>query len=419
MTADDDRYSRQAMRDALRNPAVRRILAAAAVSQIGDWAARLAIAFIVLDETGLASGVGVAGALFFLPWLGPGQYLAAFGDRMDRVRLLVGCEVARAVLYGLVALGAGRVPVGLVLAAVAVIALIDPVWESNRSALIVDVTTDDEYPSALKVIHTANQGATLIGWAVGGLLVAWLGAGGTLGVNALTFVVSAVLIGAVVAPGQNVRATNTGSFAAARRYLTADRLSATALLVAASLTVAGMAIETQAPVFGRSVGLSEGWIGIMIAMIPLLTMITVVLIPTKPGDGRLLQIGFGAAGVSGMMAVLAFAVGDADLVSFLGYGGVGIAFGASMVANIVFGRRLPDADRAAIFSVVQGLIFISLSTGALIGGLVSDLIGIREANIALALALSLTGIVGAALAFRHSERGSEKNPHRNLPHEFG
>ena len=28
------------MREALRNPAVRRILAAAAVSQVGDWAAR-------------------------------------------------------------------------------------------------------------------------------------------------------------------------------------------------------------------------------------------------------------------------------------------------------------------------------------------------------------------------------------------
>ncbi len=407
------------MRDALRNSAIRRILAAAAVSQVGDWAARLAIAFIVLDETGLASGVGVAGALFFLPWLGPGQYLASFGDQMDRVRLLFGCEVARAGLYGLVALGVGKIPVWLLLGAIAVIAVIDPVWESNRSALIVDVTTEDEYPNAVKVIHTANQTATLVGWAIGGFLIAWLGAGGTLGINALTFLVSALLIGGVSASGQAARGKRSGSFAAARAYLIRDRLSAIALLVAAALTIAGMAIETQAPVFGRSVGLSEGWIGIMIATIPLFTVITVVLAPTKPGDSVLLTIGFGAAGIGGVVAAVAFASGGADLRSFIGYGGVGVGFGASMVANIVFGRRLPDTDRAAIFSVVQGVIFISLSSGALLGGFVSDVIGIREANVIFAITVASVGFVGAASTFGHGKRTSERNLEGDVPFRFG
>jgi hypothetical protein len=407
------------MRDVLKNPAIRRILAAAAVSQVGDWAARLAIAFIVLDETGLASGVGVAGALFFLPWLGPGQFLASFGDRMDRVRLLFGCEISRAAMYGLVALGVGKVPVWLLLGAIAVIAVIDPVWESNRSALIVDVTTEDEYPNAVKVIHTANQTATLIGWAIGGLLISRLGAGGTLGVNSLTFVVSAFLIGGVSASGQTVRGKRSGSFAAARSYLNGDRLSAIALLVAALLTVAGMAIETQAPVFGRSVGLSEEWIGIMIATVPLLTVVTVVLVPTKPGDGLLLAIGFVAAGVGGAVAVLAFATGGADPRSFVGYGGVGIAFGASMVANIVFGRRLPDTDRAAIFSVVQGVIFISLSTGSLIGGFTSDVFGIREANVIFAIVIALVGFVGAASTSSHGKRSSERSHRGIVPDPLG
>ncbi len=392
------------MRNVLRNPAVRRILAAAAISQLGDWTARLAIAFIVLDETGLASGVGVAGALFFLPWLGPGQYLAAFGDRMNRVRLLVGCEVSRAVLYGLVAVGVGRIPVWLLLSAIAIIAVIDPVWESNRSALIVDVTTEAEYPDAVKVIHSANQTATVAGWAIGGFLIAWVGAGGALGVNAVTFVVSALLIGSVSATGQTVRSTRTSSFAAARNYLTGDRLSALALVAAAALTVTGMAIETQAPVFGRDVGLPEAWIGVMIAMIPLLTLVTVVLAPTKLDDAPLLAAAFGVSAVAGVASVLLFAVGGADPLAFLGYAGIGVAFGASMIANIVFGRRLPDTDRAAIFSVVQGVIFISLSAGALIGGVISDLVGIREANVILAGVLALCAVVAASVAVSHPER---------------
>ncbi len=394
------------MLQVLRNAAVRRIAAAAVVSQIGDWSARLAIAFIVLDETGLASGVGVAGALFVLPWLGPGQWLAGFGDRMDRIRLLVGCELGRAGLYGLLALGAGRIPVWLLLSMVAVIALIDPVWESNRSALIVDATSEEDYPAAVKLIQSANQAATLVGWAVGGVLVATVGSAGTLGINAGTFVLSGLLIAGISSSGQTIRTERSGSFAAARRYFERDHLSAAAVLATALLIVAAMAIETQAPVYGRFVGLSEGWIGVMIAMIPLVTLLTVLVIPTKPSDETLLVMGFGAGAIAAIASVAAFSAGGADVISFIGYGGVGAAFGASTVANIVVGRRLPSEERASVFSVIQGAIFISLSAGSLVGGVASDLIGVRTASVICAFVVALACFGGAAYSKYHAARHS-------------
>ncbi|MEM9714466.1 MAG: hypothetical protein AAGA17_19750, partial [Actinomycetota bacterium] len=40
--------------------------------------------------------------------------------------------------------------------------------------------------------------------------------------------------------------------------------------------------------------------------------------------------------------------------------------------NVVVGRRLPDENRVAIFSILQTGVFLGLSVGSLLGGLVSE-----------------------------------------------
>ncbi len=373
------------MKEALANPAIRRILAAAAVSQIGDWAARLAVAFVVLDETGLASGVSVVGALFFLPWLGPGQYLASWGDRLPRVQLLVSCEVLRALLYVLIALAASSAPIWVLLAGVAVVATIDPVWEANRAALLVDVTTKDEYGPAQKMSQTVNQSATLVGWGIGGLLVAGVGTAGTLWINAATFAVSGLLVAGIAGPTQSDRVRRSGSLRAAVGFLRNDRISMIALATTIGLTVPGMAIETQAPVFGRYIGLADQWIGVLAAMVPAVTIVGVLSIPDQWADRRLLSGGFLVAGAAGLVASVSFAVGTHPLAAFAGYAAVGAAFASSSAANIVVGRRLPAEDRASVFAVIQTVVFGALSVGAIVGGPISDVIGPRPANIGLSL----------------------------------
>lgn len=397
------------MREALRNPAVRRILAAAAVSQVGDWAARLAIAFVVLDRTGLAAGVGVAGALFFLPWLGPGQLLAGMGDRLDRVRLLTLCEVSRAVLFGVIALSASTVPVWLLLGSVAVVALIDPVWEANRAALIVDVTTSEEYSPALKMVMSTGQAATLVGWAVGGFLVAGVGTGGALGLNAASFALSAILIGGVRSPGNSVRSRRTGSFSAARAFLAADRLSAIAVVTTVGFTVAAMAVEVQAPVYGRAIGLADRWIGVMIALVPAVTMVGVLLVPTGLADRRLLRWGFAVAGGAGLASAAAFASSHVVGMAFVAYAMLGAVFASSTLANIVVGRRLPVTNRAAIFAVVQGSVFVALSAGSILGGPVSDLVGAETTNVLFTLGAAACCLGGSIATF--GSRGSTEDDH--------
>ncbi len=403
------------MKEALANPAIRRILAAAAASQIGDWAARLAVAFVVLDETGLASGVSVVGVLYFLPWLGPGQVLASFGDRVPRVRLLVGSELTRAGLYAAIALAASAAaPVWILLIGVALVAVIDPVWEANRSALLVDVASDDEYAPAQKFVTSVNQASTLVGWALGGVLVATIGTGGTLWFNAGSFVLSAVLIGGIAVPRDSERPHRSGSLRAAMGFLRSDRISLIAIVTTMGLTIPGMGIETQAPVFGRAVGLPDHWIGVLAAMVPAVTLLGVLLIPHRRPDAILLSVSFGVSAVALVGAAVAFSFRSVPILAFVGYAAVGVPFAASTAANIVVGRRLPSSDRASVFVVVQTAIFSALSIGAIIGGPISDVAGSVFANISLAMVGAVICGIGAIVTFSNENLAPSEGAVGNL-----
>ena len=77
----------------------RLIWSASIASQLGDWAARLALALLVLERGGGATTVGVIGALFVVPWLGPGQLLTAWSARFGRRVVLIACDSFRGVAF--------------------------------------------------------------------------------------------------------------------------------------------------------------------------------------------------------------------------------------------------------------------------------------------------------------------------------
>ncbi len=73
--------------------------------ELGDWAARLALAVLVYDETGSATAAGLVTAVGLLAWVGPGQLLSSLADRMSRRTVLVACDLVRAPAFGLAAVG--------------------------------------------------------------------------------------------------------------------------------------------------------------------------------------------------------------------------------------------------------------------------------------------------------------------------
>src|SRR5689334_10495510 len=80
-------------------PAYRRLWTAEVLSGMGDWAARLALSVLVLERTGSATVMALVTAASLVPWIGPGQVLATFGDRFGRRPVMIASDVVRATAF--------------------------------------------------------------------------------------------------------------------------------------------------------------------------------------------------------------------------------------------------------------------------------------------------------------------------------
>ena len=87
--------------------------------------------------------------------------------------------------------------------------------------------------------------------------------------------------------------------------------------------------------------------------------------------------------------LLSFGVGG--VLAFVGFALVGIMFSFVPMTNVVVGRRLPDENRVSIFSILQSGVFLGLSVGALLGGILSDAVS-PESAAGGALAVGALGL---------------------------
>ncbi len=161
-------------------------------SLVGDQLARVALSVLVYDRTGSGLATAAVYALTFLPALVGGVLLGPLADRLPRRALLVGGDLLRAALLAVMALPALPVPVlaGLLVAAV----LVGTPWKAAESALVVDILTVEDYPTGLGLRTATGQAAQVVGFAVGGIAIAAIGARSALALDAVTFLISAAVI---------------------------------------------------------------------------------------------------------------------------------------------------------------------------------------------------------------------------------
>jgi MFS family permease len=76
--------------------------AAQTLSVAGDSFAYLAVPLLVLDVSGSVALMGLLTGVAGAAAVGTGVFCGVLVDRVDRRRLMIGCDVARMVLYGLI-----------------------------------------------------------------------------------------------------------------------------------------------------------------------------------------------------------------------------------------------------------------------------------------------------------------------------
>ena len=187
--------ARGAYREILAIRDARRLIAASAVSQLGDWLFNAALLGTVYASTGSARWVGAATICRLLPYVVLGPLGGLVADRYDRRAVLLAGDVTRAVL--MVALAAtvrADAPVELVLALTALASAAGTAERPAAMALLPRVVGVARLGPANALLHTVQDLGVVVGPAIGAVLLAVAPNEVAFLVNGLTFVVSAALV---------------------------------------------------------------------------------------------------------------------------------------------------------------------------------------------------------------------------------
>jgi MFS family permease len=178
----------------LANRNFRRLWLAQIVSEIGDWFYTLSIYTLLLQLTGHASSVALALMLQVLPQTFVGPTAGVVNDRLKRRHVMIAADVIRVFIVLSMLLVRSRSMVWLVYPLLLAETSMAAFFEPARTAVIPNVTAAGDVLVANTLSSATWSVNLLIGASVGGVVAAFLGRDAVFILNALSFLVSAVLI---------------------------------------------------------------------------------------------------------------------------------------------------------------------------------------------------------------------------------
>ena len=172
----------------------RRLWLAQIVSEIGDWFYTLSIYTLLLQLTGHAGSVALALVLQVIPQTFAGPTAGVVNDRVRRKHVMIVADLVRMVVVLSMLLVRSRSMVWLVYPLLLAETTMAAFFEPARSAVVPNLVESGEVLAANTLSSATWSVNLLIGAAVGGVVAAFMGRDAAFVLNALSFLVSAILI---------------------------------------------------------------------------------------------------------------------------------------------------------------------------------------------------------------------------------
>ncbi|HEY6738446.1 MAG TPA: MFS transporter [Actinopolymorphaceae bacterium] len=408
-----------------------KLWAAAAVSNIGDGIAAAAAPLLVASITADPVLVGMAVFVQQLPWLLFSLVSGVVVDRLDRQRLIVVVDTVRGVVVALLALAvwqdAATIP--LVYAVGFLLGTCETLGDNASAAMIPAVVRSEDLPRAnarlQSVFYVINKfAAPPLGAAL--FVVA---AGLPFGVNAVTFVLAAVLISTMRGVRTQRSATEAAEGTEEKRSLRADiaegvrwlwhqstmRVLTLVLCLMNVTLLAGFSIMV---LYARDhLGLGEVGYGVLItasAVGGLLGTLVAPWLQTRVNGSLLLRLG--------LIVETLTHVGLALAGTWMVAGPVLVAFGlhASVwgAVETTFRQRVvPDRLRGRVQSVFLMLALGGSALGSLIGGPIARLWDVTGPFWMSAVVMAILTLL-AWRPFGRAEGVSTAAPVRDVPRDL-
>jgi MFS family permease len=371
----------------------RALWSAQVLSFAGDQFAQVAIAILVYGRTHSAFLTGLAYALTYLPPIAGGPLLSGLADLFPRRQVMIVCDLFRVSTVGLMAVPG--IPFAMLCVLLFCTVLTSVPFSSARAALMPEVLPGDKYVLGSAVGNITYQASQIVGFVAGAAVVAVLDPHKTLGVDAATFGVSAliVLIGVRIRPTPGREGTARSSLwsvsADGTRIVFGNRLLLNLVLFG---WLAGFYIvpEGLAAPYARSLHGNTLTVGLMMAAVPAGMVFGAFMLGRVAAPSARIRM-------MGWLAVLSCAplIGSAwnpplwAVLALWALAGAGGAY--QLAAATAFVQALRPATRARAFGVAQSGLYAFQGLGILAGGAVAQAIGAP-------LAVGLAGLVGLTAA---------------------
>jgi MFS family permease len=197
--------------EALRHYDFRLLWAGQTVSQIGDAAFVVALGWRAFTLTGKASSLGIVLAVESLGLVATLLIGGVLADRYSRKLLLIGSDGVRALVIAALALvdAGGQLTFGMLIGFVALHGLASGLFQPAFGGILPLLVDDPSLGSANALVGISRQAAFVVGPAIAGVVYGVAGSSAIFAVDAVSFVVSAVLV-AFARPRAYERAPSEG-----------------------------------------------------------------------------------------------------------------------------------------------------------------------------------------------------------------
>ena len=178
-------------RDVFAVTEFRALWSAQLLSIIGDQLARVALTVLVFDQTRSPLLAAVTFAASLVPNFFGGVLLSPIADRLPRRQVMIGADLVSCLLVATMAVPG--VPLAAMIILLAAVTMVGALFQASRAATMPDVLAGDRYVLGTAVTITTMQFAQVLGFALGGVAVAFLHLRTSLLTDAATFAASAVI----------------------------------------------------------------------------------------------------------------------------------------------------------------------------------------------------------------------------------
>lgn len=383
-----------------RSPAFRLLFLSTVGSGLGTLLATVALTVDVYDRTHSGSWVSALLVADFLPAVAIGIALGPLVDRLSRRRLMIASDVIRAGAFSVLPFVGTA---GAIVAVAAVVGFATGFFRPAVYAGLPNLVDESDLPHANALLRLGEWVTWAAGPILGGILVAASGPHLCYWLNAVTFLVSALLITRIGALALQAKAAESrghwhdvaegfGLFRRSPALMTVLVAWTIAMLGNAAFNVAEVVlakVSFDAGNFGYGFLYASAGLGLALGSFAAGGAIDRFRMAWLYGGAfAVMAVGTGAAAVSPNVWV-----GAAFVLLF------GIGNGVAGICNSVLVQRgAPDELRGRAFTVVMSVNYAMLGLGMGLAGLLTDAVGARWTWGAAAASYAVAAVAGTVLA---------------------